>query len=333
MIRCHLKPKREFSLYKKNCAPYIGRMNTMEVEVAKIGRGQTEPWTVVLPIETARQIVKIYDGWARIVSRKFGDDYTPQNIDKLRAKISEGDGSTWVAVALPLQLKERLEHAISRSARNRNFVMRRCIVAGVRNVTAKILAERLEGKKPSISLIALIAIERELPNFEKDFNVPAFRRNGAQETNLGRPVEPKKEVKYWPIALTREHANWVVEKLFEIRDAWARQLGDSSRDRQEMRLREALKPDKTASVLLSMFATPETRRRAIELAETREFSTNHVCNRALIDGLKNLTAKKVRDACDPDQSPSVSQVAGVAMIVGLSAFEKKHPLTLKSESD
>ncbi len=309
---------------------------TLEVQKHIVAQKPRAPelaaWTIVLKTETAQQIVSIYDAWVGLVAERLGDKFIPQKIDSLRAKISSGENFAYVAVVPPALLRAKINYAVEKTVRSRNDVLRQVLMYGLPKISGKSLAEQMPDTKPSMSLVIVSVMEAGYPQFEKDFGVPplpaaatpAIGEKERDDDAVGRPLQPRHDPKYWTVGLAREHAKKTVELIIAIRDAWAKKVRETNKDRQFNRLNEVLKKE-AGTIFLGVYALPSTQQRALQLADSRRRPKNYVADWALVNGVKNLTLKKVQQVCEPDQTPSISQVAGVALKIGLDLFEKKFP--------
>lgn len=127
----------------------------------------THPWSLAIQRDIAERVIKLADQWIRRVRAEFKE--APGQT--IRKHLEEGKSSVTLGAAVPPELAAEVMRLAELSERKRNFVAAWAIRAGASRLTAENLAEALPGVRPSISLVAVVALKLGLAEYSEHFKL------------------------------------------------------------------------------------------------------------------------------------------------------------------
>jgi hypothetical protein len=276
----------------------------------------------VLMRETAAGVLKIYDDWSALVIRS-GKTFPVADTERIRKEVQGEQESARMAFYAPFEVNQQLEWLAksAKPSRPKNFWIRQTIERGLDGATGKLAMKEMPGVGPSLSTLLVYLVKRGIPGVKQRFRVtgdPPIMEDGF----AGRRLMPATNKISTTVTLPISEAGSIIKRLTELRTAWARRQHVQAHDSQAVRMQKELKEEKSA--VIHIHTSGLVRDRIAELARKCVFSRNYVMQWSLNAGLKDLTLKAITEAL-PEEAPTITNVAGWALEIGLDKFAAEFP--------
>jgi hypothetical protein len=138
---------------------------------------KTARLTLMAGVDAMRTIVAMADAWAKAVGHTAAKEQGTATRSKLKAK---AHGSVVaLGITVPTEIAKQVEFSAGVYRTNTHEVLTWCVSHGTPKLTVENLIAAFPGRKPSFSLVGVLALDEGLKLMASDFKPAAKAANGS----------------------------------------------------------------------------------------------------------------------------------------------------------